>query len=166
DVSKDRLDVHVMPSQEAFFVANDAAGVEKLAGRLAKLSPALVALEATGGFETLAAAGLAAAGLPVAVLNPAQVRSFADATGKRAKTDAIDAVIAGLAAACGVKAKGLVDEQTRLLADLVAKRRQITAMMWLRRRVLSAPPTVSSRRASPVVNPLATAGTELTAWRG
>src|SRR6185369_11506518 len=65
-------------------------------------------------------AGLAAAGLPVAVVNPAQVRSFADASGKRAKTDPIDAaVIARFAAACGVKAKMLADEQTRLLADLV-----------------------------------------------
>ena len=79
DVSKERLDVHVLPSGEAFFEANDAAGVGKLAGRLAELSPKIVALEATGGFETLAAAGLAAAGLPVAVVNPAQVRSFADA---------------------------------------------------------------------------------------
>jgi len=130
DVSKNRLDVHVAPSEEVFCEVNDAAGVEKLVGRLAKLSPALVALEATGGFETLAAAQLAAAGLPVAVVNPAQVRSFADASGKRAKTDAIDAaVIARFAAACGVKAKGLADEQTRLLADLVARRRQITAMM-------------------------------------
>jgi transposase len=130
DVSKDRLDVHVAPSGESFFVANDAAGVEKLAGRLAKLSPALVALEATGSFEILAAAQLAAAGMPVAVVNPAQVRSFADASGKRAKTDAIDAaVIARFAAACGIKARGLADEQTRLLADLVGRRRQITAMI-------------------------------------
>jgi transposase len=130
DVSKDRLDVHVAPSGEAFFVANDAAGVEKLAGRLAKLSPALVALEATGGFETLAAAQLAAAGVPVAVVNPAQVRSFADALGKRAKTDPIDAaVIARFAAASGIEAKPLADKQTRLLADLVARRRQITTMI-------------------------------------
>ena len=87
-------------------------------------------MEATGGFETLAAATLAAAGLPVAVVNPAQVRSFADALGKRAKTDPIDAaVIARFAAAAGVKARPLADEQTRLLADLVARRRQITAMI-------------------------------------
>src|SRR4029079_11424163 len=91
DVSKDRLDVHVVPSGEAFFEANDAAGLEKLAGRLAELSPALVVLEATGGFERLGAATLGAAGLPVVVVNPAQVRSFADALGKRAKTDPIDA---------------------------------------------------------------------------
>jgi transposase len=130
DVSKDRLDVHVAPSGDAFLEANDAAGIETLTGRLLALSPALVALEATGGFETLAAAALSAAGLPVVVVNPAQVRSFADALGKRAKTDPIDAaVIARFAAATGVKAKPLADGQTRLFADLVARRRQIMAMI-------------------------------------
>jgi transposase len=130
DVSKDRLDVHVLPSGEAFFEANDAAGVEKLAGRLAELCPKIVALEATGGFEILAASALSAAGLPMAVVNPAQVRSFADALGKRAKTDPIDAaVIAHFAVTARVKARPLADEQTRLFADLVARRRQITIMI-------------------------------------
>ena len=130
DVSKDRLDVHVLPSDEAFFEANDAAGLEKLAGRLAALSPRLVVLEATGGFERLAVATLGAAGLPVAVVNPAQVRSFADALGKRAKTDPIDAeVIARFGVASGVKPRSLPDEQSRLLADLVARRRQIMGMI-------------------------------------
>jgi transposase len=130
DVSKDRLDVHVLASGEAFFESNDAAGVERLAERLKEQQPALVALEATGGFETLAAAALSAAGLPVAVVNPAQVRSFADALGKHAKTDAIDAaVIARFAQASGIEAKPLADAQTRLFADLVARRRQIMAMI-------------------------------------
>jgi transposase len=130
DVSKARLDVHVLPSAEAFLAANDAAGIEQLAARLAELAPRLVALEATGGFETLAAAALSASGLPVVVVNPAQVRSFADALGKRAKTDPIDAaVIARFAAASGVMPKPLPDEQSRLLADLVSRRRQITAMI-------------------------------------
>lgn len=130
DVSKDRLDVHVLPLGKAFFVTNDAAGIEHLAARLGGLSPALVALEASGGLETVATAGLAAAGLPVAVVNPAQVRSFADALGKRAKTDPIDAaVIARFAAAAGIEARPLADAQSRLLADLVARRRQITAMI-------------------------------------
>jgi transposase len=130
DVSKDRLDVHVAPSAQAFFVANDAAGVEALIARVAALAPNLVALEATGGFETLAAVELAAAGMPVAVVNPAQVRSFAGGLGQHAKTDAIDAaVIARFAAATGTEARPLPDAQTRLLADLVARRRQITAMI-------------------------------------
>ena len=86
DVSKDRLDVAVCPSGEAFFVERDAAGLERLAARLRQIAPHLVALEATGGFETIAAAALAAAGLPVVVVNPAQIRSFAKALGQRAKT--------------------------------------------------------------------------------
>jgi transposase len=130
DVSKDRLDVHVAPADEVFFVDNDAAGIEALAARLSGLGAALVALEATGGFERLAAAALGAAGLAVAVVNPAQVRSFADAMGKRAKTDPIDAaVIARFAAASGTVARPLADAQTRMFADLVARRRQITAMI-------------------------------------
>lgn len=130
DVSKDRLDVHVVPGGEAFFVANDAAGIDDLARRLGAISASLVALEATGGFERLAAVTLSGAGLPVAVVNPAQVRAFADALGKRAKTDPIDAaVIARFAVAGGIKAKPLADEQTRLFADLVARRRQIMAMI-------------------------------------
>lgn len=130
DVSMERLDVHVAPSEEAFFVTNDAAGVEMLADRLAGLGAAVVALEATGGFEILAASALSAAGLPVVVVNPAQVRSFADALGKRAKTDTIDAaVIARFAAASGVKPRPLADEQTRLFGELVTRRRQIMAMI-------------------------------------
>lgn len=130
DVSKDRLDVHVLPAGEAFAVSNDAEGVEGLAARLGALGPNLVALEATGGFEILAAARLAAAGISVAVVNPAQVRSFASGLGQRAKTDAIDAaVIARFAAATGIEARALPDAQTRLLADLVTRRRQITAMI-------------------------------------
>lgn len=130
DVSKDRLDVHVAPDGGAFSVANDAAGIDELASRLCGIRARLVALEATGGFERLAVAVLSAAGLPVAVVNPAQVRSFADALGKRAKTDPIDAaVIARFAAAIGAQARPLADAQSRLLADLVARRRQITTML-------------------------------------
>lgn len=130
DVSKDRLDVHVLPIGAAFFVSNDTAGIEDLISRLAELAPALVALEATGGFETLAAVQLGAAGLPAAIVNPAQVRSFADGLGRRAKTDAIDAaVIARFAVATGIEAKPLPGEQTRFLADLVTRRRQIMTMI-------------------------------------
>lgn len=130
DVSKDRLDVCVEPAGEAFFVANDAAGAEALAGRLAGLGASVVALEATGGYEMLAASTLAGAGLPVAVVNPAQVRCFAEALGQRAKTDPIDAaVIARFVVAGGIKARPLADEATRLFADLVARRRQIGGMI-------------------------------------
>ena len=130
DVSKDRLDVAVRTSGEAFVVERNAAGLELLAGRLAGLVPYIVALEATGGFETVAAAALAGAGLPVAVVNPAQIRAFARAIGQRAKTDPIDAaVIARFAEATKPERRSLPDEATRLLAELVSRRRQIVEMM-------------------------------------
>lgn len=130
DVSKDRLDVAIRPSGEAFAVERNATGLEQLVSRLTALSPQLVALEATGGFETVAAATLAAAGLPVAVVNPAQIRAFARAIGQRAKTDPIDAaVIAHFAEATRPEPRALPDEATQLLAALVARRRQIVEMM-------------------------------------
>jgi transposase len=135
DVSKDRLDVVVRPSGETFAVDRNAAGVEKLATRLRELSPHIVALEATGGFETVVAAGLGGAKLPVAVVNPVQVRAFAKAIGQRAKTDPIDAgVIAHFAEATNLEPRPLPDEQTRLFADLVGRRRQIVAMIGAERQ--------------------------------
>jgi transposase len=135
DVSKDRLDIVVRPGGETFAVDRNAAGVEKLAARLRELSPQIVALEATGGFETVVAAGLGAAELPVAVVNPVQVRAFAKAIGQRAKTDPIDAgVIAHFAEATNLEPRPLPDEQTRLLADLVGRRRQIVAMIGAERQ--------------------------------
>lgn len=135
DVSKDRLDVAVRPSGEAFVVERNAAGLELLATRLKTMSPHVVALEATGGFETIAAAALSAAGLPVVVVNPAQIRDFAKAIGRRAKTDPIDAaVIAHFAEATKPEPRPLPDEATRLLADLVARRRQIIEMIVAERQ--------------------------------
>jgi transposase len=130
DISKERLDVALRPGGEAFTVERNAAGLELLVGRLKELVPQIIALEATGGFETVAAAALAAAGLPVVVVNPAQIRAFARALGQRAKTDPIDAaVIAHFAEATKPEPHPLPDEATRLLADLVARRRQIVEMM-------------------------------------
>jgi transposase len=130
DVSKDRLDVHVLPSGEAFWVSNDQAGVEDLVQRLAALSPSVVGLEATGGFERLAVAALAGAGLAVVVVNPAHVRAYAQALGKRAKTDPIDAaVIAAFIAATKPQLRPLRDAETRGLAELVTRRRQIVQMI-------------------------------------
>jgi transposase len=130
DVAKDRLDVCVRPGGDCFVVGRSGAGIEELAERLRRLEPRVVAIEATGGFETVVAAGLASAGLPVVVVNPAQVRAFAQALGKRAKTDPIDAaVIAHFAEATKTQPRPLPDEMTRLLADLVARRRQIVEMM-------------------------------------
>ena len=135
DVSKDRLDVAVRPTGEVFAVERNAAGLDGLIARLKELSPRIVALEATGGFETVVAAALAAAGLPVVIVNPAQVRAFAKAIGQRAKTDPIDAgVIAHFAEATNPEPRPLPDEATRSLADLVARRRQIIEMIGAERQ--------------------------------
>jgi transposase len=135
DVSKDRLDVHVRPSGEAFAVTRDGKGLEELVERLRGLAPALVAVEATGGFETIVAAGVAGASLPLVVVNPAQVRHFAQAVGKRAKTDPIDAaVIARFAEAVKPQPRALPDAAARLLAELVGRRRQIIEMLVAERQ--------------------------------
>ncbi len=130
DVSKDRLDVHVRPTAEAFAVSRDGKGLEELVNRLVTLIPSLVAVEATGGFETIVAAAIAGAKLPLAVVNPAQVREFAKAIGKRAKTDPIDAaVIAHFAEAVKPEPRAVPDEAATLFAELVTRRRQIIEMI-------------------------------------
>jgi len=135
DVSKERLDVAVRPTGETFVVSRDAEGLDALIAKLTPLAPVAVAVEATGGYETVVAASLAAAGLAVVVVNPAQVRSFAQALGKRAKTDPLDAgVIAHFVEATRPQIRPLPDEETRLLADLVARRRQIVAMIVAERQ--------------------------------
>jgi len=119
DVSKDRLDVHVLPEGAAFAVT-----------RMGTLGPERIAVEAMGGFETVVAAALAGAALPVVVVNPAQVRHFAQAVGQRAKTDPIDALmIARFVEATKPDVRPLADEATQLLGDLVARRRQIIEMI-------------------------------------
>ncbi len=148
DVAKDRLDVHVRPVGEAFSVARDGEGIAELAGRLSALAPTLVVLEATGGFETIVAAGLAAAGLPVAVVNPRQIRDFARATARLAKTDTLDAaVIAHFAEAVNPPARPIADAHSRLLGELMARRRQLIEMIGAesnRRRMLTAKRTLKS----------------------
>jgi len=143
DVSKDHLDVHVRPGGTSFRVKRDGAGLQELLVQLEPLAPSVVALEATGGFETVVAASLGTAGLPVIIVNPVQVRAFARALGKRAKTDPIDAaVIAHFAEATKPEVRALPDEATRLLSDLLARRRQIVQMIVAERqraRVLTAP---------------------------
>jgi len=135
DVSKDRLDVAVRPSGEAFVVEQTAAGFDRLIARMRELGPSIVALEATGGMEAAVAAALGGAGLPVAIINPAQIRAFAKALGQHAKTDPVDAaVIAHFAEAVKVEARPLPDEATRLLADLIARRRQIVEMIVAERQ--------------------------------
>ncbi len=143
DVSKDRLDVHIRPTGEVFAVARDGAALEQLVGKLRTIAPSLIVLEATGGFETVVAAALAAAGLPLAVVNPRQIRAFAKACGQLAKTDKLDAaVIAHFADAVQPPARGVPDEAARALAELLTRRRQLIGMMTAernRRRQLTQP---------------------------
>ena len=135
DVSKDRLDVHVRPSGEAFAVARNGKGLNELIERLRSVGPTLIAVEATGGFETIVAAAIAGAHLPLAVINPAQVRHFAQAVGKRAKTDPIDAaVIARFAEAVKPEPRQLPDEAARLLSELVGRRAQLIEMLVAERQ--------------------------------
>lgn len=129
DVSKLRLDVHVQPGGEAFAADNDEAGVAGLVDRLQGDEATLVVLEATGGLQERAAAALAAAGLHVAVVNARQVRDFARATGRLAKTDKLDAaVLAAFAEAVKPEPRPLPDPERQALIDLVTRRRQLVEM--------------------------------------
>jgi transposase len=130
DISKARLDVALRPRGTAFGVDHDDAGIVTVIERLRSQPPTLVVLEATGGLEVVVASALAAAGLPVVVVNPRQVRDFAKATGRLAKTDAIDAqVLAQFADAVRPALRPLPDASTQALAALMTRRRQILDML-------------------------------------
>ncbi len=130
DVSKDKLDVHILPSHDSFTVEQTAEGLDQLVSRLKNAEPAIIAIEATGGYETLAVAALAAASLPVAVVNPRQIHNYAKALGVNAKTDPIDAlVIARFAEATKPEIRPLPDAESLALADFLARRRQIVQMI-------------------------------------
>jgi transposase len=130
DVSKDWLDVHALPSGQAARFANNHAGLDEFLAWLGSHGADVVALEATGGLESLSVAVLSAADIPVVVVNPAQVWSFAASLGKRAKTDAIDAaVIAAFVSATKPEIRPLKDAETRAFAELVTRRRQIVQVM-------------------------------------
>ena len=129
DVSKARLDTSLVDGTATSF-ANDEAGIAALIEYLRALSPALVVLEATGGYERHAAAGLAAARLPVAVVNPRQVRDFAKATGRLAKTDRLDAqVLAHFGQAIQPTPRPVADEAAQAFAEQLARRRQLVDML-------------------------------------
>ena len=130
DVSKSSLDVAVRPKDKIWRESNDDGGVGRLTSRLLKLKPCLVSIEATGGYETMVAAALAASGLPVVVINPRQVREFAKSTGRLAKTDAIDAnILALFGEAVKPEVRPLKEAQTRELSALVTRRRQVVEML-------------------------------------
>jgi transposase len=130
DVSKGRVDVHVRPDAAAFACTTDPDGLAVLVNRLSALQPQLIAMEASGGYEGVVAAALAEAGLPVAIVNPRQVRKFAGAIGRLAKTDAIDAgVIAHFADAIRPAPKPMPDALMLRLRELLARRRQLVVMI-------------------------------------
>jgi transposase len=129
DVSKAQLDVAQRPTGR-FVVPNDDAGIAQLLERLKATSPTLIVLEATGGVELPLTGALAAAGLPVVVVNPRQVRDFAKAVGQLAKTDALDAqVLAHFADMVRPTPRPMPDAQTQELAALVTRRRQLIEML-------------------------------------
>jgi len=146
DVAKERLDVAPRPVGAGWQVANDERGVVELVARLDQLRPALVVLEATGGMELPLVGALAAAGLPVVVINPRQAREFAKATGRLAKTDAIDAqVLAHFAEAVRPRLRPLADAAAQELSALMTRRRQLIEMLTAERNRL--------RTAAPAVRP-------------
>ena len=128
DVAKAALDVFIGSAGVGFSVANDEVGIQQL---LRQLTPAdFVILEATGGLETAVASALAAAGIAVAIVNPRQVRDFARATGRLAKTDRLDAeVLARFGEAVRPEARPLADQQAQALEALVTRRRQLVEML-------------------------------------
>lgn len=129
DVSKARLDWASWPAGRSVQATNDDDGIATLVTQCLELKPERIVLEATGGYEVACAAALMAAGLPVVVINPRQVRDFAKAIGRLAKTDALDAqVLAQFATAIRPELRPLPSEQARELEALVTRRRQLVAM--------------------------------------
>jgi transposase len=129
DVAKAQLDIALRPTSERWAITNDAPGIAALVVRLQAVQPTLIVLEATGGYHRAVVAALAAAALPLVVVNPRQVRDFAKATGQLAKTDALDArVVAHFAEAVRPTPRPLPDAQTEELRALLARRRQLIAM--------------------------------------
>jgi transposase len=139
DVSKARLDVaSIGDSTLSFSSSNDELGIADVVQRLKPLEPALIVLEATGALEGFLVAQLAAAGLPVVVVNPRQVRDFARATGQLAKTDRLDAVmLARFGEAVKPPPRSLPDAQTQQLDALCTRRRQILEMLTAERNRLA-----------------------------
>jgi transposase len=149
DVSKRFLDMAVRPSGTHWRIGNTAEEIAPLVAQLGELGPTLIVLEATGGYEMAIAEALAVARLPVAVVNPRQVRDFARSLGKLAKTDRIDAaVLARFAEAVHPEPRALPDEQSQQLQALLVRRRQLIEMLVAEKNRLElAHPQVKARLA-------------------
>ncbi len=143
DVSKAALMIAAHPTGERWTSETTPAAIEAVVERLQALALTIIVVEATGGYQRALVAACAAAGLPVAVVNPRQVRAFAQALGRTAKTDDIDAeVLALFGARVQPPARAIPDAATQALAALVARRRQLIEMLGMERaRLAQAPPT-------------------------
>jgi transposase len=130
DVSKTTLDIALRPSDATFTATNDEAGIVTVVARLQPLRPTLIVLEATGGYELPMVGALLTAALPVVVVNPRQVRDFAKATGRLAKTDTIDArILARFAEMVQPAVRPVPDEATQALRAILTRRRQLVGML-------------------------------------
>lgn len=147
DVAKERVDVAVRPLDRTWSMSYGDDDVDVLVGQLLELSPAAVILEATGGIELPLVAALAAASLPVAVVNPHQVRDFAKSTGQLAKTDRLDAmVLAHFGEALRPPIRPLRDAETQILSAVLARRRQVSSIVTAEKNRMSrAIPDVAPR---------------------
>lgn len=146
DVSQTRLDIAISPSGERFSTTNDDSSFGALVERLKELHPTLIVLEATGGYEIPFVSAAGSAGLPVVVANPRQVRDFARAMGRLAKTDALDAgVIAFFAERVRPTVRDLPDDDTRRIDALVTRRRQLIGMIVAESNRLSSAPDALHR---------------------
>src|SRR4029453_15543787 len=152
DVAKAPLDVALRPTGERWAVVNDDTSIATLVARLQAMHPTLIVLEATGGYPRAVVAPLAAAGLPVAVVNPRQARDVAKATGQLAKTDALDArALAHVAEAARPTPRPLPDAQADELRALLARRRQLVALRTAaQNRLGSAPARLQADIQAPI----------------
>ena len=130
DVTKARLNIALRPSSQQWSVSHDGLGITRVVERLRTLQPTLVVLQATGGLELALTGALMAAGLPLVVVHPRQVRDFAKATGQLAKTDSLDArVVARFAEVVRPTPQALPEVATQELNGLLARRRQLVEML-------------------------------------
>lgn len=147
DVSKAELVIAVHPDGRTWTSATTAEAIELLVEQLRPLQPQIIVVEATAGYELPLVTACAAAGLPIAVVNPRQVRAFAQAIGRTAKTDAIDAALLALfGARVQPEVRPLPDAETRALAALVARRRQLLDMLGAEQRRLAQATMSAVRR--------------------
>lgn len=143
DVSKATAVLALYPTGETWMTETTPSAIETLVTRLIAVTPAIIVVEATGGYERPLVAACAAAGLPIAVVNPRQIRAYAQAIGRTAKTDRLDAaLLAEFGARVHPPIRPLADAETQALAALVTRRRQLLEMLAMERsRLAQAPPT-------------------------